>query len=139
MGYKRKKIFLLRFADGDLEGLEVRVRSISIERFLELAPLLDMTMSGGLTPEDITGIRETLAAFADVLVSWNLEEEDGTPVPCTVEGLMDQDLRFVLGLMTAWAEEIAGVAAPLERPSPSGEPSPEASLPMEPLSPSPAS
>ncbi|WP_326646050.1 hypothetical protein OG884_15475 [Streptosporangium sp. NBC_01755] len=139
MGYKRKKTFKLTFADGDLEGLEVRVRSISIERFLELAPLLDMTMSGGMTPEDIESIREMLDMFASVLVDWNLEDEDDMPVPCTAEALMDQDLRFVTGLMSTWAEHIAGVSAPLERPSPDGEPSLEESLPMEVLSPSPVS
>lgn len=141
MGYKRKKTFKLTWADGEFEGLEVRVRSMSVERFLELGPLLEAADMGSFSTEDIEGMRGLFREFSTVLVEWNLEDEDtDEPVPCTFEGFMAQDLRLVGEVISRWAQHIAGVPAPLEQPSPSGEQSPvELSLPMEPLSPSLAS
>ncbi|MGW0587466.1 hypothetical protein [Streptosporangium sp. NPDC002607] len=140
MGYKRKKTFKLTWADGEFDGLEVRARSISVERFLEFGPLLEGGLSGGFTAKDIEEMRELFREFSTVLVDWNLEDEDtDEPVPCTFEGFIGQDIAFVREIISTWAEHIAGVAAPLEQPSPDGEPSLEESLPMEVLSPSPVS
>lgn len=140
MGYKRKKTFKLTWADGEFEGLEVRVRSMSVERFLELGPLLEALDMDGLGTKEMGELRELFREFSTVLVDWNLEDEDtDEPVPCTAEAFLGQDIRFVNEVISRWAEHIAGVSGPLERPSPSGEPSPEASIPMEPLSPSLAS
>lgn len=135
MGYKRKKTFKLTWADGEFEGLEVRVRSMSVERFLELGPLLESADLGSFSTEDIASMRDMFREFATVLVDWNLEEEDtDDPVPCTFDGFMGQDIKFVSEIVSKWAEHIAGVSSPLEQPSPSGGPSLEASMPMEPLS-----
>lgn len=140
MGYKRKKTFKLTWADGEFEGLEVRVRSMSVERFLELGPLLEALDMDGLGTKEMGELRELFREFSTVLVDWNLEDEDDdSAVPCTTEAFLGQDIRFVNEVISRWAEHIAGVSAPLERPSPSGEPSLEVSLPMEPLSPSLAS
>ncbi|NED75281.1 hypothetical protein G3I51_23745 [Streptomyces sp. SID9944] len=77
-----------------------------------------------------------LEEFADSLISWNLEREDGTPIPCTREAFfaeVDNDLALVLA--TEWIERLGGKTdAPLPQSSPAGEPSPAASIPMEPLS-----
>ncbi|MEU6781499.1 hypothetical protein ABZ912_20025 [Nonomuraea angiospora] len=141
MGYKRSKTVLLKWgADTDLSGLEVRARRISVEKFLELGPLLE-TDFDSFSPEDVEAMRGMFMEFGRVLVSWNLEDEDsGEPIPCTPETFLDQDIELVQQIVTAWAENIAGVSRPLPPPSPGGEPSPEAlSLPMEVLSPSPPS
>ncbi|WP_318205396.1 hypothetical protein [Streptomyces sp. SCL15-4] len=78
-----------------------------------------------------------LEAFGDALVSWNLETEDGTPVPCTREGLFSIDNDLALSLAKEWIDCLGGKvdeASPLDSNSPSGEPSPVASIPMETLS-----
>ncbi|MGW1532338.1 hypothetical protein [Streptomyces aureus] len=90
--------------------------------------------------EDSTerGIVQQLEEFADALVSWNLEREDGTPIPCTREALfgeVDNDLG--LALATEWIERLGGKvddAGPLPESSPSGGPSLVESVPMEALS-----
>jgi hypothetical protein len=141
MGYKRKKTVKLTWGDdqGELAGLEVRARRISVERFLELGPLLEADF-GSFTADDVKTMREMFLEFGAILASWNLEDEDtDEPVPCTPESFIAQDLELVNAIVSAWAENVAGVAAPLGGPSPSGEQSLEASMPMEVLSPSPTS
>lgn len=88
--------------------------------------------------EDRSGVIRQLEEFAAALISWNLEREDGTPLPCTKEALfgeVDNDLG--LALATEWIERLGGKvddAGPLPQSSPAGEPSPAVSIPMEPLS-----
>ncbi|MGW6502974.1 hypothetical protein [Nonomuraea angiospora] len=140
MGYTRPRTLLLRWADGEFAGLEIRARRVSVETFFDLVPLIDGKYDV-LDPDDRVQLREMFAKFGELLVSWNVEDEDEdgrrTPVPCTVDEFMRQDPRFVREVLDQWAEAIAGVSAPLDQPSPAGEPSPEElSLPMEVLSPS---
>lgn len=137
-GYTRARTLKLTWADGEFAGLEIRAKRSSVETFFQFAPVID----GGIdtsTPEGRAEFLELLLQFGGYLVSWNLEDEDGKPIPCTPEEFKGMDPRFVREVLDQWAEAIAGVAAPLEQPSPSGEPFPEASLPMDTLSPSLAS
>jgi hypothetical protein len=80
--------------------------------------------------------RELLEIVASALVSWNIEEEDGTAVPADFDGLSTLETQFVMEIIAAWSQAVAGVTGPLEKGSTSGGTFPEASLPMEPLSPS---
>jgi hypothetical protein len=138
MGYSRARTVKLTWADGEFEGLEIRAKRVSIETFFDLAPLIDGKYDV-FDPDDREKLREMFHEFGQVLVSWNLEDEDGTPIACTAEEFVGQDPAFVREVLDQWAAAIAGVAAPLEQPSPAGEPFPEGSLPMEVLSPSPVS
>lgn len=143
--YRRPRTALLRFDDPEMEGLEVRCRRTTLGDALDLDELASAIDTGG-RPE----IEAFLSAFADrVLLSWNLDDEviDATgeptgvydPVPTTLEGLLTQDLRFVMAIFTAWMESAVGVAAPLAPTSPAGLPSGLPSMPMETLTPSPES
>ena len=122
MGFKHQaKVYRLVFDDPELEGLEVRARSLSIAEARD---------------DD----RKVLDSFADALVSWNLEDENGQPLPATLETLETYpDVDFMNLIMDTWMTAVAGVDEELGKDSSSGEQSPEASLPMEPLSPSLAS
>lgn len=88
--------------------------------------------------EEANGLVRQLEAFGDALVSWNLEREDGTPIPCTREALFTEvDNDLALALATEWVERLGGKVddgGPLPTSSPSGEPSQVASIPMEALS-----
>ncbi|MFB4273027.1 hypothetical protein [Nonomuraea sp. GTA35] len=141
-GYVRPRTLLLRWEDGEFAGLEIRARRASLETFFRFAPILD----GGIDVSNPKGREEFLGLaleFGTYLVSWNVQEEDGhgnkTPVPCTPEEFVASDPRFFREVLDQWAEAIAGVPVPLDSRSPGGEPFPEASLPVEPLSPSLAS
>lgn len=143
MGYRRqRKIHQLTFdeSDGELEGLEVALYSLSVGQ------LLDMTRLSDQAERSTEDTEKFFADFAAALVSWNLEDDvldaDGVSVqaiPATLEGVRSCDLGFVMAISKSWMEAVAGVPAPLPAPSSGGQPSLEGSLPMEPLPPSPAS
>lgn len=133
MGFKRgQKVYKLRFEDPEFEGLVVRTRSVSLGEFLTMEELI----SGDLVKDNVDKL---FKAFVDVVVSWNLEDDDDQPVPITVGGLYAQDLEFVKAIIDAWKDAMVGVADPLSQTSTGGEPSLVESIPMEPLSESQAS
>ena len=136
MGFiPKRKIYTLDFAGTDHDGLEVRVRGLTT------GELLDTMEKSQEASADTDGaaFRELLDLMADRIVSWNVSEEDGSPVPPGIDALMAQDPDFNLAIVNAWTTAISGVPAPLDGDSPSGDPSLVASIPMEPLSPSPES
>lgn len=54
--------------------------------------------------------------FGDrVLIAWNLEDDDGQPIPATGEGLLAQPFAFAYALIEAWGEAAAQPSAPLGR------------------------
>ncbi|MGH3381368.1 MAG: hypothetical protein ACRDP6_42215 [Actinoallomurus sp.] len=136
MGYKRNKIYKLVFADPEFEGLEVRARSVSTGKFLEIVELAKLRdrESTELSAEDMAKVTGMLEVFAGALISWNLEDDDDQPVPATHEGLLSQDLDFVLDLVKAWMDAVVSVPDDVGKGSASGVTFPEASLPMDPLS-----
>ncbi|GHH30274.1 hypothetical protein [Streptomyces rubradiris] len=135
MGYKVKpKTYLIRFAEGhEFHGAEARLRGMSLGEYMEATG-----QDGG---EGDTGAGAAINRFLEHLISWNLETEDGQPIPTTKDSVTLVDHDLVVALNNAWIQQLIGVhdADPLPETSPSGEPSQVASIPMEALSPSLAS
>ncbi|MFD5814419.1 hypothetical protein [Streptomyces sp. NPDC127038] len=132
MGFKRNpKIYRLKWEDGDYSGLEVSIRSLNMGQLLEA--------KSGKSASGKDGLEGTVELLADRIVDWNLEDEQGTPVPATLEAMKGEDDDLILDIINKWMEAVSGVPAPLEMPSPSGEISQVASIPTEALSPSLAS
>lgn len=145
MGYKRKapKVFKVAFAEGhEFEGLEMTTRGLSVAEFAEFGIKLQR-LGTGLgdqdTPEDAVealkafmgALDASRAGFADALLSWNMEEDDGTPTPANLEGVNRLDDVMFLSLVREWLEAIGGVGDDLGKDSGSGETSPELSSLME--------
>lgn len=139
MGYTRNRVFKLKFADPEMNGLEVRARSVPLRVALRLMRL----STGERQNMGADQVEEMLDVFSGALVSWNLEDdvlgEDGqptgekVPVPATREGLESQDMDFVMDIVLAWQDALMAVSAPLAKTSPNGARSLEASMPMETL------
>lgn len=131
-----RRTYLLDFAGTELDGLEVRTRSVPLGKFLEMGELAELVedtevISAAHQRQATTGM---LDLFVSALVSWNLQDDDGEDVPTTSAGMASLDPKHVTMMITAWQTAIADVPAPLNQPSTVGERSVEASLPMEPLS-----
>ena len=123
MGFKRgPKIFRLEFEDPDLNGLTVRARSLPLGEFIDLANIDTVTAAQ---------TDRVIRLFASCLVEWNLENEFGDPVPATYEGILAQELDFMIQIISAWMEAIGSVAPPLPDGSNAGATSRVQSLPME--------
>lgn len=138
MGFERPgKQFTLAFEEARYNGLVVKMGFLTTGQFLEVTGLASAVQQDDLAKQ-AAEVRQLIEITASRLVSWNLEDL-GQPVPATVAGLMDQDFGFVMDIVTAWLSAIAGVSPPLPGSSSAGGKSPEGSIPMEPLSPSPPS
>lgn len=133
MGSRRNpKQYKLKFTDGDYEGLEVVMRSVTIREMRQLRGTSSDESEGDI-------FEELLGVVASHLVSWTREDENGQPLPPTMDSLEDEEPALIHIIIGKWTEAASGVSAPLEQPSNSGEPSVVESIPMEALSPSLAS
>ena len=129
---RERKLYQLTFDDPELDGFECVMSGVSLDRFIEISALAaELETPAGRTRENIEAQFTTLAAS---LVEWNLDDEDGNPVPCDYDGLADQDFDFVMAIMLGWMKAISQVSVPLDSGSSSGETSPEASLGLASLS-----
>ena len=145
--------YRLTFADGRYAGLKVTMTGLTVGELLDTmdnSAGLEIAGLANMSHRDIAANAPAIAAkfrelhesttgqyiaLANHLVSWNVETKDGEPVPPTYKGILTQSAHFVKDIITAWRTGITGVDSPLDPPSNDGEPSPELSLPMEPLSP----
>lgn len=140
MSYVRSKFLKFTFADdAALDGLEIRTKRVSSETIVELMELKELREEGSSNREVLERPFEILG---DVLVSWNVQEEDDdgnlTDVPPGRDALL-ADIPWATKLLGAWMGAITSISRDLGKGSPSGSNSPAPSLPMEPLSPSPES
>lgn len=100
-GFRPKRAPLkLDFTDTEFQGLEVTLRPVPMSVLSDIA----VTASSG----DPSAFRHAAATFAYALESWNVEDDDGNPVPADLDGLMSQDPRFVSAVFKAWMEAAHG-------------------------------
>lgn len=126
-GFKpKRKQFKLEFDDApDMEGCEVLARRVPLGKLLEFQELASKPGN--------EGFREMLTIFASAIIAWNVEDDDDQPVAPNLDGLLSQEDTFVSAVMAAWQTGQAGVPAPLDGASSSGETSPDLQIPMTPL------
>jgi hypothetical protein len=126
VGYRRpSKTYRLTFEDEP--ELEVLARSVPIGELLNVMELADK-MTGAPKKDDVESL---FTMFAGRMISWNLEEENGTPVPANAAGVLGQDFDFALKLILAWVQAVSSVAAPLVTTSTGTTANPmEAQIPM---------
>lgn len=140
-----KKTYTLVFDEPEFAGLEVTTRGMKLREVMDINRLLDFdpvkaVKSGQMTPmEAEEEFQKSYEVFASFLLSWNLLDDAGEPVPPTLEAVQEQEPGFIHTLTRAWVRALMGVPAPLGQTLSGGDPSVEASLPMEPLSESQAS
>jgi len=127
VGFSARPVYELVFAeDTGLEGLEVSARGADVATYLEILQADDLPA--------VEQIPQRLKLIAPLLVSWNLEDDAGSPVPTTWEGMQGVDQRLLGQIIEAWLRMVAGVPGPLGRRSTSGGPPPtlpDVDLPME--------
>lgn len=129
-GYKiPRRTALLTFDGGDYAGAEVRVRlDEPIGHFIEVIEKLNSGDFGSCC-DGLVGI----------LDSWNLERDDGTPIPATREGINELPLAFIIDILRHWITAQVQPSAPLVAPSRNGAQPPAPPVPMVALSGNPGS
>lgn len=125
MGFREPSTITLAFEPGDeYHGLEVAMRGMSIA---------DWLTASGLDGSDGDDAGATMKRFYTALVAWNLEDDNGQPIP--VADAPNRDSRMIRRLNNAWIEALTGVhnSDPLPENSPSGGTSPAPPIPMTPV------
>lgn len=115
--------------DPTFDGLVVIARSVDLDTWMEADELTD----GGLTPTKANAerIERFTEIVAESLVSWNLKDRSGAPVPCDLAGLRSQPKPLRTAIANAWIRGQIGVTPDFGDGSASG--SPTAQIPVEPL------
>lgn len=128
MGYRKVPTIYTLDKIPDEDGLVVRMKAIKIGKIRKLVRLL------GLDDDQmLEALDELFSLLSEGLVSWNLEDEDGAPVPTGMEGIEELELPFLLKVLNCWLENMTGVDEDLGKGSPSGESFPGRPLTMEAL------
>lgn len=139
--YQDIDLYNLQFEDRP--GLKVTIEGTTTGDLLDLVDLAAKVpgrVDGvKLDPETRRMVETMMGYLARGLVSWNVADRDGNVLPTTVEGLRKCKLGLVMDIIKAWTEAQVDVSDDLGKDSGSGGTSPEAALPMVPLSPSPPS
>lgn len=117
MGSRRTPtLYKLTFDDTtNAPGFEITLKSLTIKERRELSTLV----GEGDTEMDV--VARTCELLARQGVSWNREDEEGNPLPLTVESLMDEEPALIIDISVKWQQAIFGVSIPLDSDSPSGE------------------
>lgn len=114
--------YKLVFDEEDYAGLVIRVRGTTLDELFEMDDAQDAINDATTTQAGRAAIRARDALFVDKVIEWNIED-NGAPVPCTVESLSATlEAPFRRHVVETWRRAAAGVvAAPLVDSSTSGE------------------
>jgi hypothetical protein len=124
-------VYRLKFVSPAMRGLIVEAKEPPLGIILDVMRLGDDPTN--MNKADLKSVDELFHSFVQSVVSWNMEDKDGTPVPITMDGLGRYGLRFALDLAMAWANAGVDIPAPLGNRSTNGLQSGEVSIPMESL------
>src|ERR1700677_1359966 len=99
----RKKPTLYRLKFEDYDGLEITTRSVPLKDFLEINKMALLSSRVETDPQKQSEQAERqfeqaegmFRKFSKALLDWNLEDEEGKPVPATHAGLMTQEMALV--------------------------------------------
>ena len=113
----QRRTAVLVFEEGPYEGTEVRCAfDISMNVYFEYQALASRAEE-----QDAEAFREVALRFGDeILMEWNLDGEDGEPLPATGEGFLTLPVTAVTDILRAWLDAMVRPTLPLESPSASG-------------------
>lgn len=130
MSYKRKPKNIVIKVEGDYEGLEIVMKSLTVKDFREILPVL--TKAEHVDETNLSAIQDLVDSMTDILVkrilSWNMEDDDG-PVPTSE--IANEEIALIMAVFQGWTAGMTGVDKELGKDLTSGETSPMPSLQME--------
>lgn len=125
MGFQIPEYRLVWPATSRWHGLEVVLKDLSFE---ELETISSVRLADDTTDEGRKRTKEVLDILQSSLLSWNLDDRKGNPVPITE--FHKQGIPLLQAIVMAWVSAVGEVSAPLEPNSSDGKASEEALIPM---------
>lgn len=122
MGYKVQRTGY-KVTLEDHPGLELVIQPLTVKQVLEFTRLVEQV--GDADPEkpdasQVEAFESVLTTFGSLLESWNLEEDDGTQIPATFDGLGTLGLPFAMELIQGAMEAVTQAPRPLPQSSTNG-------------------
>lgn len=145
MGFRPEPtVYNLSFQGTPLDGLHVRMSCCTIGEYNEM---LRAAASGEEGEEEKVRVTldllrdndRILQLFVNHLISWDLEDMAGQPIPTTREGIDSQERTIIAHCITAWQFAMVNVPNLSKPGSNAGETSEEQSLGLGDVSESPQS
>lgn len=125
-GYRvERKVYVLEFDDEKYAGMIIKVHGFTVREGIDIEAML------GADKEGKERLEQWLRTFAERIVDWNLEDENGEKLPISYDTLQDMDFDFVLPMFHGWRRAVMDVSVPLEQESSNGDTSGLGSIPME--------
>ena len=108
-GYRiPEKTARITFDGTDYDGAEILVRlNVSFRHYV--------TLREAAEGNDQARMAELFGS--EVLMSWNLEDASGAPVPANGDGMLQIPLTLAMLIVQHWVEAVADVPAPLSETS----------------------
>jgi hypothetical protein len=146
----KRRVYVLDFTgDSELDGAIIRARGTSLGAVLGLGEMAESLRTVGpavtaggdpdaqaeALPAALKALEGVFEPFLGALVSWNLVDDAGAPLPATRAGLLTLEPSHVMRIVTAWQKAVSDVPDALGKALTSGSPSVVESLTMEPLAP----
>jgi hypothetical protein len=103
---QRREISLLFASDTDLAGLEIIAKlDVPLSLFLEFQSYVS---DNSLGDTDTTGIKDAFSLFAEkILISWNLEDDNGADIEPTVEQFFELPPRVATRIIEEWSSQVS--------------------------------
>ena len=91
---------ILVFEQPEYKGIHIEARlDVALRTFL------DLQMLAGSENADAHNLKDAFTMFGDqILESWNLEDEDGTPLTADASGFLSIPPALGTAILTAWSE-----------------------------------
>lgn len=128
MGYRKVPIIYTLELGGEHKGLVVRMKSMKVGAMRKIVRLLE---------SDDESTTEMIDAMVNEvhkgIVSWNYEEEDGTPIEPTLEAIDDLDFDLLKDILDEWLSNVTGPNEELGKDSANGSRFPGQPVTMEAL------
>jgi len=91
---------ILAFNQEDYAGLHIETRLD-----VDLRTFLDLQVLAGSEGAKANDLREAFSMFGDqILESWNLQDEDGTPLSADAAGFLTLPPSLGTAILTAWSD-----------------------------------
>ena len=102
------KIAVITFEGTDYDGAEIRAKlNVNFKYFSEIQAAISEDSTNGLRVAELFGDH--------ALIDWNLEDDDGDPVPANAEGMTMIPVELVNLMVGHWAEAVSDIPDPLEK------------------------
>jgi len=104
------KIAVITFEGTDYDGAEIRAKlNVNFKYFSEIQAAISEDNTNGLRVAELFGDH--------ALISWNLEDDAGDPIPANAEGMAMIPVELVNLMVGNWAEAVSDIPDPLEKTS----------------------